>query len=168
MDSNIKFSAQISEKDLYRYNLHHAYTSGQGIFSVIVALLLIVAWLMQFSKLSLMYQVLYPVIAILFVAYLPLNLKIRVKNQMTQEVFRHPLNYELQQDGLLVSSVASEEPAKLPWDYVYKIVTWKDYLLIYSSRVNAYIIPKAQIQDQYQAIVAFIRENVEDYKLTIR
>lgn len=166
--NNITFEAQISDKDLYSYNIHHAYTSMQGIFSIIVALLVLVVWLMRLSSLSLMYKVLYPMIALMFLLYLPMNLKLKSKQQMTQAVFMHPLTYTLQADGIQVSSPTADEPALLPWDYIYKIVTWKGYLLIYSNRVNAYIIPLSQIESQYQDIVAYIKEHVEDYKLTIR
>ena len=165
---SITFEAQISERDLYSYNIHHAYTSMQGIFSIIVALLLFVAWFMQLSSLSLMYKVLYPVIAFMFLLYLPMTLKLKSKQQMTQPVFMHPLTYTLQSHGIQVSSPTADEPALLPWDYVYKIVTWRGYLLIYSNRINAYIIPLPQIEGQYQDIVAYIKEHVEDYKLTIR
>ena len=56
----------------------------------------------------------------------------------------------------------------LPWEYVFKVATWKDYLLIYSNRINAYIIPKADIQSQYSDVVAYIKTHVEDYKLQIK
>ncbi len=165
---NIKFSAQIKEDDLYKYNLHHAYTSNQGIISVILFVLLIAVWIMQFSQLSLVYRALYPIIAIVFLLYIPMSLKLRVKNQMQQEVFKHPLNYELLETGVKVSSPASEEPAELPWAYIYKISTWKDYLLIYSNRVNAYIIPKQEIASDFDIIVDYIKKHVEDYKIQIK
>ena len=87
---------------------------------------------------------------------------------MTQEVFKHPLTYELTESGIMVSSPASEEPAELPWEYIYKISTWKEYLLIYSNRVNAYIIPKEDIKDVYSPTIDYIKKHVEDYKLQIK
>lgn len=168
MGQNISFSVKIKEEDLYRFNLHHIYTSSQGIISVVLFVLLIAIWLMRFSDLSLIYRVLYPVMAVVFFLYVPMSLKLRVKNQMQQEVFMHPLKYELLDSGLRVSSPTTEEPSELPWEYIYKISTWKDYLLIYSNRVNAYIIPKADIQNEYGAALDYIKNHVEDYKLQIK
>lgn len=168
MQKNVSFSVKITEQDLYRYNIHHAYTSTQGIFSIIVAALLIVAWVMKFDSLSVLYRILYPVIALLFLVYIPMNLKLKSKQQMTQEVFEHPLTYELKDTGIVVTSPAVDEPSELPWDYIYKIVTWKEYLLIYSNRINAYIIPRDDILDCYDDVIAVIKEHVEDYKLTIK
>ena len=168
MEQNISFSVKITEEDLYRYNLYHAYRGNQGVFSVILFALLIFVWILRFSTLSLIYKILYPVIAIIFLLYIPYSLKLRVKAQMQQEVFQYPLTYELKEDGIQISSPASEEPAFLPWEYIYKISTWKGYLLIYSNRINAYIIPVADIQDCYQDAIAFIKTHVEDYKLKLK
>ncbi|SEA75786.1 YcxB-like protein [Pseudobutyrivibrio sp. ACV-2] len=166
--NNIKFSVRINEQDLYRFNLFHTYTSTQGILSVVLFVLLIAVWIMRFSMLSPIYRLFYPLVAIIFLVYIPGSLKLRVKNQMTQEVFKHPLTYELTESGIMVSSPASEDPAELPWEYIYKISTWKEYLLIYSNRVNAYIIPKEDIKDVYSPTIDYIKKHVEDYKLQIK
>ncbi|MBO5618304.1 MAG: YcxB family protein [Pseudobutyrivibrio sp.] len=168
MGQNIKFSVKIKEDDLYRFNLHHTYTGSQGIISVVLFVLLIAIWILRFSVLSPIYRVFYPLIAVIFLLYIPLTLKVRVKAQMQQEVFSYPLTYELKDEGLWISSPASEEPAVLPWEYVYKVSTWKEYLLIYSNRVNAYIIPISDISAEYNDTVAFIKSHVEDYKLQIK
>ena len=168
MGQNIKFSVKIKEDDLYRFNLHHTYTGSQGIISVALFVLLIAIWILRFSVLSPIYRVFYPLIAVIFLLYIPLTLKVRVKAQMQQEVFSYPLTYELKDEGLWISSPASEEPAVLPWEYVYKVSTWKGYLLIYSNRVNAYIIPISDIFAEYNDTVAFIKSHVEDYKLQIK
>ena len=168
MEQNIKFSTKIKEQDLYRFNLHHAYTSTQGVFSIILFVLLIVVWILRFESLSTAYKLMYPLLAFIFVAYIPMSLKLRVKTQMKQEVFMHPLTYELKDDAIEISSPASEETAELPWEYIYKVSTWKDYLLIYSNRINAYILPKEDISGQYDNITAFIKAHVEDYKIQIK
>ena len=168
MERNLSFSVKITEEDLYRFNLYHAYKGSQGILSVVLFVLLIFVWILRFYSLSLAYRLLYPFIAVIFLLYIPYSLKLRVKNQMQQDVFRYPLNYALKEDGIAISSPASEEPAMLPWEYIYKVSTWKGYLLIYSNRVNAYIIPISDVQDKYADIIAVIKSHVEDYKLKIK
>ncbi|MCR5415666.1 MAG: YcxB family protein [Pseudobutyrivibrio sp.] len=168
MGQNISFSAKISEQDLYKYNMHHAYTSTQGIFSLIVSCLLIVVWIARFNTLSGVYIVAYPVVAVLFALYIPFTLKGKAKLQMQQDVFKFPLDYELTEEAIIISSPSAENPAELPWEYVYKVTIWKDYLLIYTNRINAYIIPKDQITESYDSILAFIKSHVEDYKYTIK
>jgi hypothetical protein len=168
MGQEITFSVKIKEEDLYRYNIHHAYTSTQGIFSIVLFVLLVAVWILRFSVLSPIYRVAYPLVAIVFLLYIPMTLKMRAKAQMGQEVFMHPLTYRFTDTGIVVSSPVADEDSELPWEYIYKIATWKDYLLIYSNRINAYIIPKEDIANQYEETVAYIKTHVEDYKIQIK
>lgn len=168
MEQNVSFSTQVTEQDLYKFNIHHAYTSRQGIFSILVAVLILATWIMRFETLSQVYMILYPVVAMLFLFYIPFNLKLRAKQQSLQDVFSHPLNYNLSDSGIKITSPVADEPVDLPWEYIYKIVTWKQYLLVYTNRVNAYIIPKADIESSYDSVVTIIKNNVEDYKLTLK
>jgi hypothetical protein len=87
---------------------------------------------------------------------------------MLQDVFQHPLTYELTETGILISSPTTEQPAELPWEYIYKVSSWKEYLLIYSNRVNAYIIPMSDIENEYSSIKEYITNHVEDYKLQLK
>ena len=168
MKEKISFSTRITDTDLYRYNLHYAYTSTQGIFSIVLAVFLLGMWIVFFKDLRLVNRVLYPAIAVLFLVYLPMNLKIRSKQQSLQEVFQYPLSYVIDEVGVTVSSPTTEEPAILPWEYVYKVATYKEYLLIYSNRVNAYIIPKESIADCYDDVIEYMKAHLEDYKIAIK
>lgn len=51
---------------------------------------------------------------------------------------------------------------------IYKAVTTKHNLLIYSNRVNAYIIPKAQATEELPQIYAMLRQHCKDYRLHIK
>lgn len=166
--TNIKFSTKITEDDLYKYNMHYAYTHNQGILSVILFVLLIVVWILRFPELRLVYQVMYPAVALVFLIYIPMSLKLRSKTQMSQEVFQYPLTYEFVDTGIVITSPTTDEPAELPWEYIYKISTWKNYLLIYSNRINAYIIPMEDISDDYEHIKEYVKSHVEDYKLQLK
>lgn len=166
--TNIKFSTKITEDDLYKYNMHYAYTHNQGILSVILFVLLIVVWILRFPELRLVYQVMYPAVALVFLIYIPMSLKLRSKTQMSQEVFQYPLTYEFVDTGIVITSPTTDEPAELPWEYIYKISTWKNYLLIYSNRINAYIIPMEDISDDYEQIKEYVKSHVEDYKLQLK
>ena len=163
---NISFETQIKEEDLFKFNWHHAL--GQRIMSLTLGSLLLLVLILKFDTLPVFWRMSYVLFAAIIIFYMPLTLKTRAKLQMQQEVFKHPIRYQLKDTGIVVTSPASEEPAELPWEYIYKVSTWKNYLLIYSNRVNAYIIPKEDIKDVYSSAVDYIKNHVEDYKIQIK
>ena len=60
------------------------------------------------------------------------------------------------------------ESAALPWKQVYKITATKHNVLIYSTRVNAYIIPRSALGDQYDSLKEIAKRNLEKYRYCIR
>jgi len=165
----ISFDAKITEQDLYRFNLRTVYSSSQGIISVVLAIAVLVIAFTKKEDFTGNQFALYVLVAILFAVYIPLDLKVRTKARLkTTASLRNPLHYELGEDGIRVVSEAAEEDALLPWEYVYKIVTTKNALLIYSNRVNAYIIPKEAVISQFPEISQFIKDHVDEYKLNLK
>lgn len=58
--------------------------------------------------------------------------------------------------------------ATMSWDMVYKAVTTKQSLLIFSSRVNAYIIPKRFVAGQEEAVGKMLGDNLESHRLSYK
>jgi hypothetical protein len=56
----------------------------------------------------------------------------------------------------------------MPWEAVYKAVSTKRQILIYSTRINAYIIPREQIGDQYDAFVELAGKMLEPYRMRLK
>ena len=81
---------------------------------------------------------------------------------------RETLHYELTDEGIVVKSDALDEEALLPWGQVYKAITTRNNFLIYSNRVNAYIIPKAQTEDKLSEIYDAFEKHCEAYRLKIK
>lgn len=164
----IKFDAHVSEKDLLKYNLRHVYRSMMGFPCIIAGILIAALLIIKFQEINAMAKGVYALVIFMFWFYAPLNAKLTAKRQAAQSVFQNALHFEFEEEGIKVSSPAAEEPAVLPWDYIYKIVTWKDYLLIYSNRVNAYIVPRADVAGCQNELLEFVRAHVKDYKLELK
>ena len=111
----------------------------------------------------------YFLVALIFLLYVPLTLRIRSKRQIRMSsVLKDTLHFEMRDEGIAVSTEHEEEEAVLPWESIYKAVTTKHNLLIYSNRVNAYIIPKAQVSDKLPQIYEALRKHCDDYRLHIK
>ncbi|MEG1291059.1 MAG: YcxB family protein [Lachnospiraceae bacterium] len=162
-----EFDVTITERDMYRFNLYHAYHGFQGIFATVIGILVFVVAIATIGKVELMYTILYMIFGVVFLIYMPVSLRMRSKQQIqSSQVLKHPLHYTLDTQGVHVSQ--NEETASLQWNQIYKIVSTKSNLLIYSNRVNAYVIPQAQITQQYETIAALAKEQLETYRCKLK
>ena len=165
----IHFSVRLTDRDMYRFNLYHAYTSMQGILSVAAAVLIVCVTIFARNRLDGGEILMYLALALVFLVYLPFSLKMRSKRQIAlSEVLQNTLYYTLSEEGITVATETSDETALLPWDMVYKVVCNSSQILIYSNRVNAYVIPKEAVADQQGEIFEVFRGKLEDFRLRLK
>lgn len=163
----VEFDVKISGKDMYRFNMHHAYTGSQGIISILIAVLCFVMAVIANDKMDITYVLLYAGFGVLFLVYIPIGLYLRSKRQiMNSEVLKHTLHYVIDDAGIHTSQ--QEETADLPWEAVYKVISTGHNVLIYSSRANAFIIPKDQIGQEFAAIQEIAAAHLPKYRLKMK
>lgn len=162
-----EFDITLTDKDMYRFSMYHTYTGFQGWFSIIIAVLCFVAAIVTRGSVTAMYTGLYAVFGVIFLVYMPVNLYLRSKRQfLMSETLRNTLHYQISEDGIHTSQ--NDASADLPWEQVYKIVSTKSDVLIYSSRIHAYIIPKEQIKQQYDTIRNLAAAHLPAYRLKMK
>lgn len=163
----MEFDIKITDKDMYRFNMYHAYTGFQGIFATVIGIAVLVVAAVTFGKIEITYSILYLLFGVIFLFYVPVSLKMRSKRQiLASPVLKETLHYTVDEAGIHVS--VGEQTADLEWKMIYKIVSTKSNLLIYSSRVNAYVIPRAQLGEQYEAVKALAKQKLESYRLRMK
>ncbi len=170
----MKFDIKITDKDMYRFNLYHVYHTFNGIISIVVGLFVFVVMFVVRNRLTSMDMVLYIALGIALLLYTPVTLLTRSKAQIASSpVMQNTLTYDFSDEGIRVSTEVEVEPnaassSLLPWDQIYKIVETKRQLLIYSGRMNAYIIPVEQLENQKEELKKYIKERTEDFRLSFR
>ncbi|MCI9176497.1 MAG: YcxB family protein [Lachnospiraceae bacterium] len=163
---SVEFDTTITEKDMYQFNLYHAYHGFQGIAATLVGVWVLIMAAVTFGKVEIMYTLLYLVFGVVFLFYVPVSLNLRSKQQIrSSEVLKQALHYKIDDTGVHVSQ--GEETADLEWKQIYKMVATKNSLLIYSNRVNAYVIPQKAIGEQYEKVVGLAVNHLEDYRLKL-
>lgn len=162
-----EFDVKLTEKDLYNFNIYQIYRSSQGIVSILLALIVWIMAAVSFYSGQISHGFMYIIGGIVFLFYIPLSLKARVKRTMSSnEVLSGVLHYEVTPEAINVTQ--GDENAQLPWNLVYKVVANGKRILIYSNRVNAYIIPRAQIGTEYETFLELARKQLEKYRLVIK
>lgn len=162
-----EFDVTITSKDMYRFNMYHAYHGFQGIFATVIGILVLIVAGATFGKIETMYTVLYFVFGLIFLIYVPVSLYMRSKQQiLSSEVLRQSLHYKVDEEGVHVSQ--NDQTADLLWNQIYKVVSTKSNLMIYSSRVNAYVIPRNAISKEYETVAQLAAKHLEKYRLKLK
>ncbi len=164
-----EFDVQLQPKDLYRFNMFQTYTGMSGIISIALGILAFVMAEISAVKPDTQtgYLFMYVVMGIVFWFYVPISLWFRAKSTLkSNQVLAGKLHYEVTEEFIKVTQ--GKEHGELPWDMVYKIVSTKNMVLIYSSCVNAYIIPMPQIGDQYAAFCEVAEAKLEKFRLKLK
>ncbi len=163
----IEFDITLTGRDMYRFSMYHAYTGSQGIISIVLAVLSFFVAAKTYDSVSLSYTILYAVFGILFLFYMPLNLYLRSKRQfLMSEELRKALHYVVDDTGIHTSQ--NEAAADLSWEQVYKIISTGSSVYVYSNRVNAYIIPKNQIEGQYEKLREIAKAHLPKYRCKMK
>lgn len=163
----IEFDIKITDKDMYRFNMFHAYTGFQGIFATIIGVAVIVVAIVTLGEVTPLYSFLYFLLGAVFLIYVPVSLKMRSKRQiLLSPVLKETLHYTVDEAGVHVK--VQEQNADLEWNMIYKMITTKSNLLIYSTRVNAYVIPLKQLGEQYEPVKQMAQQKLEKYRLRMR
>ena len=82
------------------------------------------------------YRILYIVFGLLFIFYIPFDLKRKAKKQVkTNPYYAQPIHYILDEEG--VTTIQGENEAKVTWDKFSKIKLTKKSMFLYMRNKNA-------------------------------
>ncbi len=163
----IEFDITLTEKDMYRFNMYQTYSGFQGWLSIAVSVLAFVLAVRTFGDVEPLYTAVYVGFGVVFLIYLPVTLWLRSRQSLAaSEVLRGTLHYAVGEEGFVVSQ--GEESATLPWTMVYKLVATKRNVLVYSTRRNAYVIPREQLGEAYGRLRELASEKLERYRLKLK
>lgn len=139
--NEVKFSVQIKEKDMFLFLLHHSY---RGVSVAVDALITVGAaalLIMGFGKDDPVKTVALLFLVLLFTVIHPAQLYLRARKQVKRNaVFKKPLNYVLNDEGITMSQ--DEESESFAWGDIFRIKETKSQIAVYTGRVYACIWPK--------------------------
>lgn len=162
-----EFDIQLQPVDMYRYNLYHTYTSLSGYLSILLSLIAFAAAVKTWGEVTLVYTVIYLALGVLLLFYVPVTLYLRSKQQvLASPVLKNVLHYTVDDTGVTTSQ--GEASSTLAWDQVYRVVATKHNILICINPRNAFIIPRAQVAEEYQTIRQIAKKHLEKYRFKMK
>lgn len=156
----VELDVKIEAGDLYDYMLMHTYNGAAGImgtaFGAVLILLAVGTQRWAFIALG-----------AVVILYLPWTLFIRSRRQvLSNPSFQKPLHYILDEEGLTISQ--GEDSVQYPWEEMHKAVSTSRSIILYTSRVNATLFPKRQIEDKKTDVMEMISTHMPPNKVKIR
>ncbi len=156
----MKFDVRMTSGILYDYMLHHTYTGASGLLGNCMGALMVVLFFYNGNVLAL-------IGGILVLAYTPWTLFLKSKQQMARtQSFKEALHYEMNEDGIQVSQ--GEEVLMLEWDSLYKAISTRQSIVVYTSKVNACIFPKKDLGDRTTEVIEMLSTHMPPAKVKIR
>lgn len=164
----IKMEVQMTVSIMYNYTLQHTYTSISGIFSVFLGILLLLGgWNISIEDGWNQTTIVIFLLGVMFVFGNPILLWWKARTQVKKTaMFKTPLLYELNEDGIVVRQ--GEEEAFMPWDAIMVVKATNMSIIVYFSRMRAFILPKAALGERYSDAVKLIYEKVPHNRVRIR
>ena len=156
----VELDVKIEAGDLYDYMLMHTYNSAAGImgtaFGAILILLAVGTQRWAFIALG-----------AVVILYLPWTLFVRSRRQvLSNPSFQKPLHYVLDEEGLTISQ--GEDSVRYLWEEMHKAVSTGRSIILYTSRVNATLFPKRQMEDKKTDVIEVISTHMPPNKVKIR
>ena len=156
----VEFDVKMTTGKMYDYMLRHTFTSFAGVVGEVLGIVLVVGFFVTG-------QWLYLLAGIICVVYQPVALYMRARRQVNNnEVFKTPLHYILDDEGITVQS--GDNTDSLPWEKMYKAVSTTRSVILYTGRVNACIFPKEDMGDRKDDVIRIISTHMDRKQVDIR
>jgi len=167
-EMKITLDIKIEAKDLFRFNVKQAYKGMQGALSIILPLLIFAYAWTSFGQVSVGSTLVYVGLGIIFLVYVPVSLWMRSKKIVldSNNALSKTLHYEFMEDAIRVS--VEEESVEFKWENIFQMKTTGDLLLIYTNRINAYILPLPQVGDRYDELSKLAHAKLEKYRIKMK
>ena len=112
--------------------------------------------------------VVWELMGIMFLIYVPVSLWLRVNKIVKDEnnALSKMLHYEFEDESIRVS--VETESVEFKWENIFQMKTSGDLLLVYTNRINAYILPLAQIGESYDALSKLAHSKLEKYRIKMK
>ena len=155
-----EFDVNMTTGKMYDYMLRHTFTSFAGVVGEVLGIVLVVGFFVTG-------QWLYLIAGGVCVVYQPVALYMRARRQVnSNEVFKTPLHYTLDDEGITVKSGNNTD--SLPWEKMYKAVSTNRSVILYTGRVNACIFPKDDMGDRKDEVIRIISTHMDPKQVNIR
>lgn len=164
----VSFDIKLDAKDLYKFNIAQAYKGMQGFLSILLPVLVFAYAATSYGSVSLGSTLVYVGLGIMFLVYVPISLWLRVKKLVNDpnNALSKSIHYDFEEEVIRVS--VKEENVEFMWENIFQMKETSNLVLVYTNRINAYILPKEQLGEQYNGLSELAHKKLEKYRIKMK
>lgn len=156
----LEFDVKMKSSHMYKFMMYHSYTTFSGLFGLCISLAALIILIVTFEDQTEIGIAVLLLATLLWTVINPIMLWTRSKRQVAvNKVYKEALTYIINDDGITVAQ--GEANQLLPWANVYKVRATKSMLLVYSSKIHAFVFPYECMKENKKAIEAQIVANLK-------
>lgn len=155
-----EFDVNMTASALYDFNMYNTYAGAAGIIGTAFGATLLVLYAAYL-------QPYYLFAGIVVILYSPVFLFFNSQKQAKlNPMFKHPLHYVMDDEGVTVSQGESE--LKVEWEYMLKARSTNQSILLYTNKNSAWIFPKKDLGEKRYDIIEAISTHMSPNKVKIK
>jgi len=157
MEEKIRLKIQMTKQNIKDFVYGQTLRSGRGILFIGLGLVAVVILALAWSEQKILTKICLIGIAAIYLIIQPVMTVIKAKTLVKRPELYVPIEYEIDENE--VSVTQGEEHVVYRWEDGFRFVVKKNLLLMYVSRINAYILPKDQLGDDYMRLLAMAKRH---------
>lgn len=156
----MEFDVKVTGGVLYDFLMYHNYSKMANLIANIVGAFILIGGAVNGS-------IPFLICGAVILLYMPISLALKAKQQqLASPAFKKPLHYRLTEEGVIVSQDGQEELIK--WEDMYKAVSTQKSIVLYTTRINAFIFPRKDLGTDIPKLIEIISVNMDSKKVKIR
>ncbi len=158
----VKATVKLTTKELFSFLMYNTYSTVTSFIWIILSIGAFIGffYMLGMPEANPVYLAVLLGIGLLFTVVQPIMLYFKAKKQvMKNEAINASLHYTFSKAGIGVAQ--GELSAFSNWDEIMKVTSNKTLIMLYTSRINAYIIPKASVGEALDDLKGLIKENCD-------
>ncbi|MGN0335717.1 MAG: YcxB family protein [Lachnospiraceae bacterium] len=160
---NYEFDVQMDEKTLYDFMMHHNYKAGSGYLWPMIGVFAFVLAIISGGTAPISYRLIYVMFGLIFIFYIPFDLKRKSKKQLKQNPFyAKPIHYVINEEGITTSQ--DEQETFIPWEKFRKVNLSRCNVIIYMPNKRACVIPREVFGGKAEEAAAQMMQKIKKKK----
>ena len=157
-DSMFHFHIQIMARDLWGFSMYHSNKGYLGIFNVLFTLAALWLLVTRWGEFSIPYHLLLLVCALMFTVWQPLLLYLKARKQAKGAAVKAPMDMTFTKEGFVIEQ--NDQRQEVSWDQIGRVEHMQGQLIIYMSRIRAYLLPDRIVGEDREGLWNLMREAV--------